>query len=267
MFKSKKQYKSLGQMLKAGDFDTLLEDLKKMLESGELKNFNKRTIDNPISEFDELLFHFPKYACKTVQLEDGTIESTNELLPRSMEFLEFALKNDANPEAYMKNGENCYLKACEAKNSSIVQYLIENPYKKVDINYADGMGNDGLFYATMAESTEVIELLVKKYGFNPSKQNFLSNNESYLHFACGHGKEKSFDKLIELGADPTVLDNYGYKPYEMILAGYDEETIKEFDLNDPVDVKELKKWKDFYQKAKAITENYIANKKKFKTKF
>lgn len=266
--KVNKTYKSLGAMLKAGDFEVLLEDLEKMKSTDELKSFAKTTSKDPISEFDNLLFFFPQYSVKRIKNEKDEEELTNELLPGAMKFLEFALKNGANPNAYMKNGENTFLKSCEIPNKDVVDYLIHNPHNPVDVTHTDGMGNTGLFYATMSQSTEVLEYLVKDCNFNINEKNFLSTDQTVMHYACGHGKEKSFDKLIELGANPTLKDGNGYQPFEMILPAYDEETIEDYDLNDPDDVAELEKWKQFYDKVVAKTEEYATNNKpKLKTKF
>lgn len=266
--KKAKNYKSLGQMLKNGDFEALLNDLQEMQKTDDFKNFIKTTEKNPISEFDDLLFYFPQYSCKPKEDVEGNITYTNELQPRALEFLEFCLKNGANPNAYMRNGENAFLKACEINNIQILDNLINNPYVNINIKHGDGMGNNALFYATMAEATDVIEYLVKKCDFDVNHKNFLSNNETCLHYACGHGKEKSFDKLLELGASPVITDSYGYKPFEMIMAGYDEETIEEFDVNDPEDASELQKWKVFYDRALKITEQYAQeNKPTKKLKF
>lgn len=266
--KGKKRYKSTGAILKAGDFEALMEDLQEMKDKDNFKEFNKRTNKDPISQFDDLLFYFPQYAVKYEKNKDGEMEMTREILPGAMETLKFMLENGANPNAYMKNGENTYLKACEVPNAEILGYLINNPYQKVDLTHTDGMGNTGLWYATMAQSTDVIEYLVKECGVDINAKNFLSNDQTVMHYACGHGKEKSFDKLIELGANPTIKDIYGYEPFEMILPAYDEDTIDEYDQNDPEDVAELQKWKVFYDKVVNITQEYKkAHKTKLKTKF
>jgi ankyrin repeat protein len=263
----KKQYKSTGAMLKAGDFEALLEDLQQKKDSGDLSNFNKRTSQKPISEFDDLLFFLPQYAVKYAEVEengDKKMVMTSELQPGALEALKFCLENGANPNAYMKNGENTYLKACEIPTSEILDYLINNPYNKVDLNHTDGMGNTGLFYATMAESTQVMEYLVKTVGFDVNAKNFLSDDQTVLHYACGHGKEKSIDKLMELGANPTIKSAYGYIPHELMLPAYDEETIEEM-ADEP---EELAKWALLYDKVVKITEDYkIANPPKLKTKF
>lgn len=264
----KKNYKSLGEMLKVGDFESLIKDLIKMQTSEEFKKFTKTNEENPISELDDLLFFLPQYAFKTEKNSEGEKVITKEIIPGALNFLDFALKNGANPNAYMKNGENAYLKSCEAPSPEILDYLINNKYTKIDLNHTDGMGNNGLFYATMSNSTEIIEYLVKKCNFNINEKNFFTNEQTVMHYACGHLKEKSFDKLIELGANPTLKDNNGYKPVEMILLGYSKEDIEEYDAKDKEDFEELKKWKTFYDKVLTITQSYETNnQKKLKVKF
>jgi hypothetical protein len=266
--KPKKTYKSLGAMLKAGDFTTLLENLEQMKQSEELKSFAKTTTQNPISEFDDLLFFFPQYSVKQEKNEKGEMILTNEILPGAMDFLKFALENGANPNAYMRNGENTFLKACEVPNAEIVGYLVNNPFIKLDLTHTNGVGHNGLMYATLAQSTDVIEYLVKECDFNVNNKIFLSHNQTVLHYACGNGKEQSFDKLIELGANPTIKDSFGYQPYEMILGAYDEESIEEYDPKDPEDMAELATWKKLYDKVVSVTENYRKNNKpQYKTKF
>ncbi len=264
----KKQYKSTGAMLKAGDFEALIKDLQEMKENGTFKDFSKRTEQDPISQLDDLLFFFPQYSVKYEKDQSGEMKMTKEVLPGALEALDFMLKNGADPNAYMKNGENTYLKACELPTPEILKALINNPHQPIDLTHRDGLGNNAIFYAVMAEATDTLDYLVKECGQNVNAKNFLSNDQTVLHYACGHGKEKSFDKLIELNANPTSKDLYGCEPFEMILPAYDEETIDEYNLNDPEDVAELAKWKKFYDKVVIITEDYRSkNKPKLKTKF
>lgn len=259
-----KHYKSLGQMLKAGDFETLNNDLIKMKEAGELKDLQKTTSSNPISEFDDLLFFFPQYAVKKEKNEKGEEIQGTELLPGAMDFLKFALSNGANPNAYMKNGENTFLKSCELQNTEILNYLIKNDFCPANVNHQDGMCNDALFYATMAQATNALEYLVREVGMDINRKNFLDNNRSALFYACGYGLEKSIDKLLELGADPTLKDMYNYQPYEMMLPAYDEEAREEF-AEEP---EELAMWDNLYQKMIKITQEHAQKKKaSLKTKF
>ncbi|NCQ50346.1 hypothetical protein GW796_00310 [archaeon] len=262
--KSTKEYKSLGAMLKAGDFEILIKDLTEMKSSGELKKLSKTTEQSPISEFDDLLFFFPEYSVVATKDENGERKLTKELIPRALELLEFLLENGANPNAYMKNGVNTYLKSCEVPNVAILDYLINNPFNKVNLSHTDGMGNTGLLYATMSESIDVIDYLVNKCNFNVNEKNILSNNQTVLHYACGNGKEASFDKLIELNANPSMKDSDGYKPLDTMLLGYDPDTIEEY-MDEP---ETLQMWKNFYDRVAQITTVYeVEHKPKFKTKF
>lgn len=267
--KKYEDYKSTGQMLKASDFDALIHDFTVRKEKGEFKEFTKRTEKNPISELDDLLFNIPQYAVKYEEVpaqdgEEATKVMTKELHPRAMEFIKLCLEDGANPNACMKNGETAYLKSCEIPTSEILDYLINNPYKPVDLTHSDGMGNNGLYYATMAESVDVLEYLVKECKLDINEKNFFSDDQTVFHYACGHGKEKSIDKLLDLGANPTIKDAYGNQPLEMMLIAYDEETREEYE-DDP---KEILKWDTLYAKVSKITEDYkLAHPPKLKTKF
>lgn len=269
--KKYEDYKSTGQMLKASDFDALIHDFAVMKEKGDFKAFANGTSKNPISELDDLLFNLPQFAIKYEEVPDPEGEPgdtkkviTNELHPRALEFVALCLENGANPNARMKNGENAYLKSCEIPNAEILDLLINNNRTPADLTHSDGMGNNGLFYATMAESVEVLEYLVKQAKLDINEKNFFSDDQTVFHYACGHGKEKSIDKLMELGANPTLKDAYGNLPMDMMLIACDEETREEYE-DDP---KELLKWDTLYAKVAKITEDYkIAHPPKLKTKF
>lgn len=236
----REDYKSIGQMLKKSDFTALNEELDEMVKNESIKNFSKTTKENPISELDDLIFYYPKYC----------LDKNNNILEGAEEFLNKALSLGANPNAYMKNGENMVLKACESPNVKVLENLINNQHIKIDLTHTDGMGNNCLFYAVMSENTTIIEYLVKNCNFNINEKNFLSNDQTVLHYACGHGKEKSIEKLIELGGDLTIKDHFGYQPYEMMIIGYDEETQEEYE-DEPETVE---KWKSLYEKYKNLTE-------------
>jgi hypothetical protein len=266
---NKKNYTSLGQMLKKGDFESLLEDLQEIQKNDNLKELTYKNSEVPFSQLDQLLFFFPTYCIKNIKTEDGKTILGTELLPKAKEFLEFILSLGADPNVYMTNGENAFLKSCELQNTEILDYLIHNPYTKANYKHADGRCNNGLFYATMAEATNALEYLVKECHLNINEKNFFSDNQTVLFYACGHMKESSFYKLIDLGADLTLEDSYGNKAVDMILPGYDADTIEEnFDLNDEDDKLELQKWKDFYTEVKEMTENFEQQKKtQLKVKF
>lgn len=234
-----KNYKSLGQMLKAGDFEALIKDLEELKASGDIKQLISKTSENPISELDELLFFTPQY------MTDGKV-----VKDRALEFIDLALELGANPNAYMKNGENTVLKLCELETVEPLKHLIENNKIVVDLTHTDGMGNDCMFYAVMANSPTLIEYLNKEHSFDVNKKNFLSNDQTYLHYACGHGKEDSIEKLVELGGDLTIKDHYGHQAVDMIIIAYDEETREEY-ADEP---ETIEKWDKLYDKIKSLTK-------------
>lgn len=257
--KAKKTYKSLGASMKAGDFEAFIEDFNKMVETGEIKKFMVRNSDRPYSEIDEILFAMPNYAVKK-QLNEITQEQefSGEILPKALEAMELLLKNGANPKAYMVNGENAFLMACQTNNVDMLKLLIENKYTQADINQGDGQTKNGLFYATISNADKSIEYLVNEQGMDINKKHFMILNQTPIFYAAGLGKEKSFDKLVELGADLTFKDMNGYLPYECMLPAYDEETLEENEYSE----EELVFWKAFYQKGKDITEKQTAQKSK-----
>lgn len=255
--KTKKSYKSLGASMKAGDFEAFIEDLTKMVETGDVKKFTLRTNDKPHSELDEILFAMPNFAIKTVKnpITDER-EFTGEAYPKAIEAFELLLKNGANPNAYMVNGENAFLIACQTNNIDILKVLIENKYTPADITRGDGQTKDGLFYATIGNADKSIEYLVNEQNFDLNKKHFMLLNQTPIFYATGLGKEKSFDKLVELGADLTNKDMNGYLPYECMLPAYDKDTLEENEYSD----EELEFWKNFYLKGKDITEKQSAEK-------
>jgi len=256
---TKKSYKSLGASMKAGDFEAFIEDLNKMAETGDLKKFTLRTNDRPHSELDQILFAIPNFAIKSEKnpITDEK-EFTGEALPRAIEAVELVLKHGANPNAYMVNGENAFLIACQTNNIDILKVLIENKYTPADITQGDGQTKNGLFFATIGNADKSIEYLVNEQGFDVNKKHFMLLNQTPIFYATGLGKEKSFDKLVELGADLTFKDMNGYLPYECMLPAYDKETLEENEYSE----EELEFWKGFYIKGKAITEKQTSEKVK-----
>lgn len=211
------KYKSLGQMLKKKDFAYLLNDMKNMIGTAEFEKLKTKTTENPISELDELLFNIPNYCLN----ENGMLNST------SIDVLKFCIDNGANPNAYMKNGENTFLKCCGIKDSSLLRALL-NSGVEVVTNHTDGRCNDALFYAVMNESIDNIDLLVTELGFDVNKKNIISEEQTVLHYACGHTLIDSINKLVELKADLYVKDSAGRTPKDMMQFINDEDIREEY---------------------------------------
>ena len=248
-----KQYKSLGAMIKDGAFDVFIKDFPEMQKSGDLKDLFK----GEVTKFDELLFQTVKYLIvKEVQKDPVTQEEksvdTGILKENALEALQLMLDSGANPNAYMKNGETTVLKLCEINNIEPLKLVINHKKNPGNIKHEDGIGNDALFYATMAESMVCIDFLVKELGFDVNRKNFLAKDQTALHYACGNLKESSVDKLLELGANPLLKDMYGFKPVDTLTPAYDEEVREEFSEVP----EELPKYDMLYQKMLIVTKEY-----------
>lgn len=208
-----------------------------------------------------------------------------ELAPYFLEVVDFILRNGANPNTPVINGITPFMIACTINNADVMKKMVENPYtyldlntfenvtQKADVNKGDGRGNRPLYYATMTQATEVMDVLVNKYNVNINEQFFLGENKTVFHHLCQNfgdniiveadgltfkqgfniDKNKALDKLIELQADPTILDNYENMP-EQLVPTFDEEIHSEGDVS-PED---LKIWDDAYEKVGNYRKNYEA---------
>lgn len=251
-----KKYKSAGAALTKQDFKGLIDYLKEAEISGDIERFQLMPDGLP-SELDKLLFALPKHILKLN--EDD--EPTTELCEYAKEAIDTILYYGADPNASFNNSITPFMKACEINNSILVKKLLENPNKPANIALADGHGNRPLFYATMAEATEVMDYLVKECNVNVNFQSVLSQQQTVFHYACGHAKEKSIDKLIELGANPCMRDNYENLPAELIPS-YDEDIHEEGEISE----EDLALWDSLFEKMKVYTKSFeqkhIATKKK-----
>ena len=218
-----------------------------------------------------------------------------ELAPFVLDVVDVLLRNGANPNMALVNGITPMMLAATVNNIDLIKKLIENPFKeedlntgdyiyqKGDLNKKDGKGQDLLFYAAMTNSIDIMDCLVKEYNFNINRQNLFDDNKTLLHILCQNlneetsvnikgldflldvvaHKEPAIDKLLELGVNPTIEDDYENLP-EMLVPSLDESPHNTETL--PEDT--IKKWDDIYQKVGSYRVNYEKNNKtQFKTKF
>lgn len=251
-----KKYKSAGAALTKQDFKAFIDYLKEAEMSGDMKDFQLMPDGLP-SELDKLLFALPNYILKKNE-ED---EKTTELCEYGKEAIDTLLYYGADPNANFKNSITPFMKACEVNNAVLIKKLIDNPIKPANIALADGQGNRPFFYATMAEATNVMDHLAKDCQVNINFQYILSQQQTVFHYACGHAKEKSIDKLIELGANPCMRDNYENLPAELIPT-YDEDIHEEGEISD----EDIELWDKLFEKMQVYTKTFeqknISTKKK-----
>lgn len=175
-------YTSLGQMVKAGDY----EALKNYLEAQNEKALKAFEEINPqgLREIDALLFHSMKY--------------TNE---RQLDIMELLIKFGANPNVSNKDQVTILMQACGANNVEAVKALLKQD--GIDVNKKDGSAVwDAGHYAVNADAVEAFAELVNA-GLDPKAVSTM-NGRSYLHYAASEGFDKMCDALIAYGVDPTV---------------------------------------------------------------
>lgn len=236
----------LQKMLVSSQFTKLIEALKEM-EINETMYLLKERIEGLPNKLEEILFTIPSYLFKVDEDDNKTVEYHEGAL----ELIQILLDNGANPNAVFNNGMTPFMKACELSKNDIVKQYLANESNPARINQGDGKGNMPLFYATMAEATDVMETLVNEYKDNVDHRSILTYQQTVFHYACGHAKEKSIDKLIELKANPLLRDTYEQLPAQLIPE-FDE------DLHDIKDFtqEEIDKWDNLFKKMEIYTKNY-----------
>lgn len=208
-----------------------------------------------------------------------------ELYTGFLEVVDIILKNGADPNRVIVNGITPFMMACTVDNPDFMQKLLNNPYKyedlktgeyvykKADLNMGDGKGNRPFYYATMSGALSVMDVLAKEYNVDIDQQYFLSENKTVFHYVCqnftdkvtvdpdgltytmgNENKEFIIDKLIELGANPTLLDNYENLPEELVPT-FDETIHSAEDVTE----EEIALWDKVYEKIGNYRKAYENN--------
>lgn len=247
-----KKYKSLGEMIKNGDYVSLLEKLKVMNEK-EFKSITITSEENPISQLDSLIFFIPDYVYK--KTPEGV--NTSEKYSGLFEFFKWSIEKGANPDSSIKYGVSCFLKSCSLPDSELVEFIIENN-SFTNLKQQDGRGKDGLMYSVENNSESVFDFLINTNEFDINKKYIFLNNKTILHSACVTANEPMIDKIISIGGDLTVIDDYENTPCEMIPT----ETEHHLDAQD-LTAEKIIQWEDLY---KRLSDKTIEQKEAKKTK-
>ncbi len=143
-----------------------------------------------VNVFDNLLGNTPlHYAC----------------LRGKMKSVKFLLSKGANP---FERNQYGYLPLHEAVcHPELLRFLLENVYKKKDLNEVTGCGETPLHLACEEGVVESVKLLLEK-GTNPNAKD--EYGRTPLHEACIYGHLEAVKLLIEKGADPNIKDRHGW---------------------------------------------------------
>lgn len=244
-----KNYKSLGEMLKNKDFNTIIEYLSNLSEI-DLKTLNND--EDKYSELDKLLFALPDY-----------VMNENNLIPESIQLLKKLdeLNVDFN-KGYQFN-MSPFLKSCEITNKEfITEYYNllkkQNPDITID-KLGDNRGYTPLIFAINGEKTDIIETLINDFYIDINERLIFQNNQTPLHIACKDFKEKSIEKLMELNARPDIYDGDEYLAAELIPA-FNEDL---YDISEKNEIY-YEKCDKLFQKLEEYKKNYTKNKQKIK---
>lgn len=210
---TKSVYKSLGQMVKEGNFSKLLKELNEVeKDEKHLKSLLNK--DNGPCELEGLLYFIPQYCLNEKrEIKENVLESVNKIIE---------LGCDSN--AIFKSGITPFMQACQYASKEYVEhyYNISN----IDCNKGDGRGARPLYYAMMGENLEVLDYLVKDLNVNINQKMILLDGKTVFHSACMEMKEKSILKLIELGSRPDIYDDTENLPCQLIPS-FNEELYEE----------------------------------------
>lgn len=209
------KYKSLGEMVKKGDFLNLYNELIE-IEKDEKRLKELLNKANGTSELEGLLYFIPQYCLnEDKKLKEKVLESVDKIISLG-----------ANPNAIFKSGITPFMQACEYANKEYVEHFYN--VAKVDCNQGDGRGARPLYYAMMGENIEILDYLVKDLELNVNQKMILLDGKTVFHSACMEMKEKSIFKLMELGARPDMYDDTENLPCQLI-PNFDEEIYDDSD--------------------------------------
>lgn len=178
------KYKTVGEMIKAGDYEALKNNLesrneKQLAALEEIGNSGLRDID-------ALLFYAMDYK--------------ND---RMMDVLELLVSYGADPKVEGANQITLLMKAATANNVAAINFLVTQP--DINLNARDAGGFlSAAHYAVTSNSVDAFNKLVEA-GVDPHYIDPISG-KTYLHYAAYECNAEMVDALIALKVDPTIED-------------------------------------------------------------
>jgi hypothetical protein len=139
-------------------------------------------------------------------LREGNITRVFELIDNSL-----------GTNAVDEFGETPLLIAVKRKMDFVLSYLLNARMPRPNINFAKPSGYTALVYAISNPSEFVTNALLRR-GADP---NILiiqpgSKGNTPLHFACLQEKQKHSELLLQYGANPYAVNEFGAQPLQLV---------------------------------------------------
>ena len=140
----------------------------------------------------------------------------NKDIAKALDLLEMQVGINAVDEW----GQSALMLAISSGVVPIVAGLLNARMPKIDINYAKANGKTAIFYvveSTKADDSWLLNAMLRR-GADPNVKmlNEGSFGNTPLHFACLLGKYSHVELLLEYGADPDAVNEYGQRPMNLL---------------------------------------------------
>ena len=114
-------------------------------------------------------------------------------------------------------GQSVLMQATQRGLLPVVASLLNARRPRVDVNMAKGNGFTALFYAVNLPDPSIMQALLRR-GANPNAKLRTDGNRgnTALHLACLLEKQSHAKMLLEYGASPTNVNEYGKHPLQLL---------------------------------------------------
>lgn len=120
-------------------------------------------------------------------------------------------------DAVDEEGETPLLIAVNQNMNFVISHLLNARMPRPDVNFAKASGFTALFYAINSPSEFLTNVLLRR-GADPNAAVIQagSRGNTPLHFACLQQKQKHAQLLLQYGANPYAVNEYGVQPFELL---------------------------------------------------
>lgn len=114
-------------------------------------------------------------------------------------------------------GQSILMAAVARGELPVVAALLNTRMPRVNVNMAKPSGYTALFYSIQQPSISTMKALLRR-GANPNARLLLADSagSTPLHIACMLESVKHIELLLEYGADPTLVNDNGQYPLQML---------------------------------------------------